>query len=386
MSLSRRNFIRVLGSSAVILAGGGFAFTQIDQMPAEAIEGWRGPGPEVTDPRVRAISYALLAPNPHNMQSWTVDLREPGVAAFYCDQTRLLPETDPYARQITIGCGCFLETLRIAAAQEGYRADIAYFPQGPWPDMKVGESALAHLSFVQDANVVRDPLFARILARRSGKINYEADRPASSEHVAALNSVLAGTPVSFARATSPAEVGKLRAIASEAYRIESGTHRTHMESVDRIRIGADEIARHRDGLFLRGPMIWLAKTGGLINSQTLADPNSFAFKSGVDLYTGWIEHTWSFGWMTTAANDRATQVETGRAYVRANLKATEIGLSIAPLSQALQEFPEMQEQMKAILAATKTPSGHTLQMFFRMGYADPVEATPRRRVEDIVRI
>jgi hypothetical protein len=75
----------------------------------------------------------------------------------------------------------------------------------------------------------------------------------------------------------------------------------------------------------------------------------------------------------------------GAAYVRANLKATEIGLSMAPLSQALQEFPEMANEMRAILAATGTPAGHTLQMFFRMGYAAPVEAVPRRPLMDIIR-
>jgi hypothetical protein len=89
--------------------------------------------------------------------------------------------------------------------------------------------------------------------------------------------------------------------------------------------------------------------------------------------------------MTTPANDRATQIATGAAYVRANLKATEVGLGIAPLSQALQEFPEMAGQMQAILAATGTPPGHTLQMFFRMGYADPAPATPRRPLDAIIR-
>src|SRR5262245_15567948 len=101
---SRRTFLRVAGTSAVILAAGAVGLTQCDPMPEKAIEAWKGPTPNLRDPRVRALSYALLAPNPHNMQPWIADLQEPGVVTFLCDRTRLLPETDPYSRQITVGC------------------------------------------------------------------------------------------------------------------------------------------------------------------------------------------------------------------------------------------------------------------------------------------
>jgi hypothetical protein len=389
---TRRAFLRIAGTSAVILAAGGVALTQVDQMPDAAVEGWRGPPLSVSDPRLRAISYALLAPNPHNMQAWMADLSEPDVVTFVCDPMRLLPQTDPFSRQVVIGCGCFLELLRIAAAEQGYTIEPQLFPQGIWPENAVGDTALARLKFVKDASVARDPLFAQILRRRSTKLNYRANEPASGAHVAALAEAArvsvvetSHAPVSFASTGTPAEVARLKAIAASAYRVEANTHRTHMETVERLRIGADAIAQHRDGLSIHGPGIWLLKTAGLMTPEAFADPKSLAFKQTIDLYTGWIENTWSFGWMTTAVNDRAAQINTGVAYVRANLKAAELGLAIAPLSQALQEFPEMAGEMKAILAATGTPDGHTLQMFFRMGYADEAPATPRRALKDFIR-
>ena len=79
---------------------------------------------------MRALSYAVLAPNPHNRQPWLVDLAEPDVATLYCDLDRRLPQTDPLDRQITIGLGCFLELFVLAAAQEGYASAISLFPQG----------------------------------------------------------------------------------------------------------------------------------------------------------------------------------------------------------------------------------------------------------------
>jgi hypothetical protein len=386
-------FLRIAGTSAVILAAGGAALTQVDQMPDAAVEGWRGPPPSVSDPRVRAISYALLAPNPHNMQAWMADLSEPDVVTFVCDPARLLPQTDPFSRQVVIGCGCFLELLRIAAAEQGYNVETQLFPQGIWPENAVGDTALARLKFVKDPAVVRDPLFAQILRRRSTKLNYRANEPASDAHVAALVRAAGadvvggshGPAVSFSATGVPAEVARLKMIAASAYRVEATTHRTHMETVERLRIGADAIAAHRDGLSIHGPGIWLLKTAGLMTPDAFADPKSLAFKQTIDLYTGWIENSWSFGWMTTALNDRASQIDAGAAYVRANLKATELGLAMAPLSQALQEFPEMAREMQAMLVATGTPSGHTLQMFFRMGYADAAPATPRRALKDFIR-
>jgi hypothetical protein len=54
-----------------------------------------------------------------------------------------------------------------------------------------------------------------------------------------------------------------------------------------------------------------------------------------------IDSTPAFFWMITEGNDRKTQVSAGRAYVRAQLAATLHGLSMQPISQALQEYPEV---------------------------------------------
>ena len=52
--------------------------------------------------------------------------------------------------------------------------------------------------------------------------------------------------------------------------------------------------------------------------------------------------------LLSEGNDRVTQLQSGRAYVRAQLAATAAGLSMQPLSQALQEYPEVQAQYREI--------------------------------------
>ena len=75
MTLSRRKAIKVIGAGVIVAAAGAaIAVPRLDAMPATAVEGWSGPPSGERDPRRRALAFALLAPSPHNLQSWLVDL------------------------------------------------------------------------------------------------------------------------------------------------------------------------------------------------------------------------------------------------------------------------------------------------------------------------
>ena len=125
---TRRNVLVLIGGGVVVAAASGAGFVALSGPSTEAREPWRRAG-QYDEFRRRALSYALLAPNPHNRQPWKVRLEGEDALTLFCDLERRLPVTDPYDRQITIGCGAFLELLSIAAAQEGYRAEITPFPE-----------------------------------------------------------------------------------------------------------------------------------------------------------------------------------------------------------------------------------------------------------------
>jgi hypothetical protein len=378
---TRRTFLRVAGTSAVIVAAGGYGLTQCDPMPDAAVEAWRGPKPNARDPRVRALSYALLAPNPHNKQPWIVDLKEPGIATFYCDRSRLLPETDPYSRQITIGCGAFLELLRMASAEQGLRAEVTPFPAGDWPENGVGEQPMCRVAFLPDAAVVRDPLFAQVLKRRTNRSAYDATAVLPAE-AAAIGGALDGLPLRFGWTADGRQIAQLAGIAKRAWVIEVKKDATYQESVDVMRITGPEIAKHRDGLSMHGPFFWWMNKLGLFNQQNAME----AF--GRDQALTFIDPQLAvraFAWIVTAANDRRAQLAAGAAYVRANLKATELGLAMHPLSQALQEFPEMLPLLAEHKRAVEAAESETVQMFFRLGRAASPGPAPRRPLDAIIR-
>jgi hypothetical protein len=353
-------------------------------MPEAAIAPWQGPPATLADPRERALAWAILAPNPHNIQPWLADLREPGVVTLRVDRSRLLPMTDPHGRQITIGHGTFLELLDVAAREAGYRLDIELYPNGGDDPLAITDAPVARIAFAADAGMVKDPLFAAIPERRSTKTGYDMGRLPSAEALAALEKAAGGAGLTIDVAAEPEATAPLAALAGEAIALEMATPRTQAESIDLLRIGAGEIAAQPDGIDLHGPMFWWMKRLGLMTAEKAKTPGTLAYQGGLDYAMGWVAGTPALGWLTTAGNTRADQIQAGRAYMRVDLAAAAAGLAIHPVSQLLQEYPEMAELHARFRAATGTVAPATVQMLFRLGHAERPGPSPRRPVDAII--
>lgn len=370
---TRRKVLRLIGGGTVVAAvSGGIACSSKTSSSDSAREPWRQAG-QYDDYRKRALSYALLAPNPHNRQPWLARLDGSDALMLFVDLDRRLPATDPFDRQITIGCGAFLEILSIAAAEEGYRVDLVLFPEGE--DLRtLDQRAIARIEFVAGEGV-RDPLFRQILARRSNKEIYEPrDIPDSALAALAEASRSYGMTANTVGNTSLAVT--LRDLTWRAHVKEVTTPAANQESVDLMRIGAKEVAANPDGIELEGGMIEIASRLGIVTREALADPTSAAFKQGLELYEKMAKSARAFGWISNSNATRADQINAGRAYVRMNLKATELGLGVHPWSQCLQEYPEMTALYREVHELIG--EGQTVQMLYRIGYAEKIEPTPRR--------
>lgn len=377
MSIPRRKLLSVLGGGAIAATAATAIAPRLDAMPAEAVEGWAGPRPGEPDPRRRALAWALLAPSPHNLQSWSVDLSVPNEVRLFVDKRRLLPETDPFGRQIMIGQGCFLEILSMAAAADGWRAETRLFPEGEWRL----DRPVATVRFVP-APPVLDPLFREVPRRRTAKSAYQP-RDLDPAHRAALSAV-AAPGLDTTIVAEPARIGELRRLAVAGSELEMNTPRTHKESIDVARIGARAVAEHRDGITLLGPMIWALRQAGQMTPEKAMTPGSLAWQGGRDYALAGYASARAFGWLASPDNARATQVACGQHWVRLQLTATALGVAIQPHSQTLQEYPEMDELRAAMRRAAGIADGHTLQMFFRLGYAAPINPSPRRPLDSFV--
>ena len=174
----------------------------------------------------------------------------------------------------------------------------------------------------------------------------------------------------------PSVVATLREITHAALDLEINTQRTYRESVELLRIGKAEIEANPDGIDLGGPLFdGLAAIGQLSREQAL-DTTSPAFAQGRAALLANTDTAMAHIWLTTSGNSRSEQIAAGRDWVRINLTATALGTGLQPLSQALQEFPEMNEHYQQVHKML-LPEGGTVQMLGRLGYATQVEPSPR---------
>ncbi len=370
--LTRRALIVTGAATATVIAATGIAAWYPGT--ASATEPWRTAGQSLGDPRLDALAYAILAPNPHNRQPWTYTLTGTDRIDIGIDLARRLPHTDPFDRQLVIGFGCMIELLRIAAAEKGYSAMITPFPDGG-PQPRLDGRRVATVVFTRDPAVRRDALARHIIARRSIKTVYTD----SAVPQRSLDAILAqaGPGIAATGSVERARVERISAIAWSAWQTEYATPRTRRESIDLIRITNADVTANPDGIELGGVPMGLMNMVGMVTPQTLDTPSTTAYQSGLDMFDPIIHSARGYAWLTSPGNSRAEQLAAGRAWVRINLAATAAGLACHPLSQCLQEFPEMAASYRAIHDELDARDGATVQMLGRLGYADTVEPTPR---------
>ncbi|MEH6360177.1 MAG: twin-arginine translocation pathway signal protein [Amylibacter sp.] len=362
--MNRRKILKILGGGLIVAATavGGTGAIIATRKPKTALLPWENAG-GYTEIRRIALSYALLAANPHNRQPWIVELVGDHKLHLWKDKTRLLHATDPYGRQINIGMGCFLEQMVLGSKAHGYDVTLDIFPDG-----KDGPVATA----VFRKGAKRDPLFDYILERRSCKKPYE-DQPVSA--------IMAEDLAPYADvAIENDKVAAIKKITWDAHVIEAMTPHTWKESVDLMRLGAKEVDANPDGISLTGGVLEVMTTTGILTREGSLDTQSTGFNEAMKMFHTLMHATPAYAYLASKGNTPKDQIAVGRQWARLNLKTTEMGLSLHPVSQALQEYPEMAGQYRNIHDLLAKP-GETVQMLGRLGYGPRMPQSPRWPLE-----
>lgn len=377
MMLTRRGML-ITGGAAALVGGLGTVTAARGPGLAKARAPWQQAGESFGDPRLDALAYAILAPNPHNRQPWLFELIESDRIDVRIDLARRLPHTDPFDRQITIGFGCMLELLRMAAAERGYRVETTPFPDGQFYP-RLTDQRIAQVRF-HPIQIRSDPLFVSILERRSTKVPFDTSKPVSPE---TLSAVIAGGEgdLEIGGTVEADKVARIIDLAWTGFQIELATDATRRESVDLMRIGNRAVVENPDGIDMGGLQMGLLKMTGLISHEGLDTPGSTAYQAGLDMYEPIIHSARGFVWIKAETNTRLSQLLAGRAWVRMNLAAQKAGLGIHPLSQVLQEFPEMAGPFAALRDELAVTGDGVVHMLGRVGYARFPSPSPRWPLE-----
>ncbi|MEO0671586.1 MAG: twin-arginine translocation pathway signal protein, partial [Pseudomonadota bacterium] len=303
-----------------------------------------------------------------NRQPWEVELVGEDGLVIYRDKKRNLPVTDPFARQLTIGMGCFIELMEMAAASERIGVKTTLFPEGEY-------GPVASCTFEAGAGTPK-PLFRHAMARRSHKEMFDerlVDTATASLLQAHAEIVLDG-----------AERDELRRIAHDAWMTEVQTPAAWKESVDLLRFGKAQINANPDGIDVGGPMIDSLVLLGLATPKAALDINNPNSRGAIEGTANAILAAPAMTVTRTPGNSRPEQIEAGRRWLRLNLAATGAGLALRPVSQALQEYAEMKTHFSSIHAQFAR-NGETIQMLGLLGYGTRAPRTPRWSLESRIR-
>ncbi len=378
--MERRTCVKLLGASgvAVLLPS---PFVGCGDRQLEALRPWNGPPdlPENADVRLKLAAYAILAPNAHNKQPWIVDLRGNGID-LYVDPKRLLPQTDPQTRQITISQGTFLETLAIAATHFGFKAEVTLFPKGIDALNIVGTNPVAHVSLAEHKDVREDELFGCVLNRHTNRRVYSG-LPLTDAEIAALRHSYAGDNYPPHVFTDPKVVSSIAEMMTEAMRIETYNRAMHAETVEMLRFTEDEVEQHRDGisfpnLGITGMKLFFAR---FFTSRNSAFDESFLQRT-VDTIREGAFSSQAIGLISSRGVTRIDEIMAGRQFARLFLTATRMGLSLHPMSQVMEI-----DSVKTQFVTAMNIRGEEPQMLFRLGRSAATPHSGRRALSDAVR-
>ena len=379
--MRKRDFLKILGGGTILAVAPGC--TVLRPTPERALAPWAEAGTGYADPRKRALSWAILAPNPHNRQPWVVDLDEPEPRDAVRRRRRASCRRPIRTRaRSRSGSAASSSSWPSPRRPTGTRSSVTPFPEGADPAGALDGRPVATAAFRPDPAVRADPLFAHALARRSVKEPFDTAREVSADVIDVARAATAhGTVVDGT--VDPRRVAALRALTSEALNVEIDTPRTHEESVDLFRIGKREVEANPDGIDFSGRFFEVMSGLGLFSRRVAKDRDSSGFRQGREAVLENTETAMGHVWTVTSTNTRADQLNAGRDWMRLHLATTPTGVAVHPISQALQEYPEM-APLHGRVHAMLAPEGGTVQMLARLGHAAPVPPSPRWSLDAVL--
>lgn len=380
-----------IGALLIIAFASLFIISGIFESP-KYLEPWQKTySQKFDDPRIRLVAHGLLSANAHNMQSWKIrlDKDDPMVFYLYADNGRLTNEADPFARQMMITQGTFLEYVNIAGYELGYQTAVELFPEDGYNEQKLLESMKAKpvaKITVTKGKPQGSPLYDFMFLPDTNRLAYQSTK-LTSEQVNQLETINADTSMSIKIFQDKENVDKLGSYAMKGATIEAGVNRVMQESANIFRSNEYQKNKYRYGFSVEGQ-----GTSGimrhLMQGLVTLFPSMNRGKAASDLFIQStrtsVDNTPAYAMIITNDNSRSSQVKSGMLYSRLILTAHRLGFVMQPLSQVLEEYPEMNEPYSSI-HRDYASGGGTIQMLVRLG--KPTKEVPqsmRRDVMDLI--
>jgi hypothetical protein len=239
-SLSRRDFLTLLGAAGVSAAGGYGLYTYAPwlDVDAQTSEIRRPLEKSVTVPAHmhEIVRYATLAASGHNTQPWQFAITDTAID-IHPDYTRHLAAVDPHDRELWISLGCALENLLIAARVSGYATSVTY------PDA----NDFIRIELATDKPQT-NKLFGAITLRQNTRSEYDGQliKTADFDQVQAVE-LEPGVVLHFV--ANPSELETVLEYVNQGNLSQYADKEFVSELIDWLRFTKKEALASRDGLY-----------------------------------------------------------------------------------------------------------------------------------------
>ena len=339
------------------------------------------------DPRTQIIAHGILAASGHNMQNWKFRYDPGNKNAFdmYLETTRLVTNVDPYYTQATISQGTLSEYMALAGRKLGYNVTMDLFPDGEYTKNATFEELqqmrVAHVVLETTAKQ-EDPLYAMMFEPDTSRVAYEKNSVSPAD-VDALTAQDTYPDIRVISIATGEKYGKLQNFITTSARTETGVERVMNESGNLFRVNERNKNEYRYGFSFEGSGMSGLSLQGMQTLVTVfpgvnsPEASKKMFLDQTDLAA---ENNSGFFLIVSSSNDRVTQFHTGVLYSRMQLEAGSRGLAVQPLTQSIEEYPEMMPTHNEI-HKEMVNEGETIQMLFRIG--KPTAQVPRSMRKDV---
>jgi hypothetical protein len=271
----------------------------------------------------------------------------------------------------------------IAATSLGYRTEVDLLPDGEMSVHEFGTKPTAILRLVADPDQAVDPLFSQILSRRSSRLAHHGP-PVTDEERTQIQTQARFTGVEVGWVPQDL-LATVLDIAARAMTIEVNDRALFDETLHWFRFSDQEIAEKGDGLHLdTAGLSGLSLTLGRLFTRPRNWHKPYNRRPYLKGFVDSVRTTRALLTLTTPTNTMRDWITTGRSYVRAQLTADELGLRFQPISQVLQEYPQMEELRTEMENLMGTAAPAKLQMLVRVGHTQQPGLSPRRTLSSMI--
>lgn len=306
-----------------------------------------------------AMMLAVRAPSVHNSQPWLWRVGDHSIH-LYANRDLHLPQIDPDARDLMLSCGASLNHCQVAFAALGWQSKVRRFPN---------PADRNHLAVIElhrsPASEVDIALAAAIPRRRTDRRHYTSWTVPQGD-ISMMGARAARAGVMLRRVDALTNLKRLIADAARQHAADYD-YLTELSSWSgRYASTAGVPARSTPDS--PADATWPARTfagSALAQTPDGVDDNAVVVALG------------------TAEDDELAWLRAGEATSMVLLTATAAGLASCPITEPLEVADTRARVAEDVFGADGYP-----QMLLRIGWApinaDPLPATPRRELGDVV--